>query len=140
MQKFVQEMHQLGFRCSLDDFGAGYSSLGLLKDLDIDVIKLDRSFFAGNVPDGGKGRLIVSSILNLAQQLHIHTVAEGIEQTEQVSALRRMGCDVVQGFVFFRPMPVADFEQQAYNGGKLRCLPCTAAEEPNNSKEPPSHE
>lgn len=120
MQQFVQEMHRQGFRCSLDDFGSGFSSLGLLKDLDIDVIKLDRSFFTGEREDLRKGALIVESVLGLAQELGIQTVAEGIERYEQVDWLQRRGCGQVQGFVFFRPMPAADFEQKAYDGRQLR--------------------
>lgn len=126
MRRFVCEMHAQGFQCSLDDFGAGYSSLGLLKELDIDVIKLDRSFFE-TTEEGEKGELIVKAILDLARQLHIRTVAEGIEQPAQVEALKKLGCDVVQGFVYFRPMPVADFESQAYENGSLRC--CRPPEE-----------
>ena len=83
MRRFICEMHAQGFQCSLDDFGAGYSSLGLLKELDIDVIKLDRSFFE-TTEEGEKGELIVKAILDLARQLHIRTVAEGIEQPAQV--------------------------------------------------------
>lgn len=141
MQQFVHEIHETGFLCSLDDFGAGYSSLGLLKDLDIDVIKLDRSFFAGSAPDDGKGNLIVASILKLAQALHIRTVAEGIEQPRQVEMLQKLGCDAVQGFVFFRPMPVPDFERQAYENGRLRHLPCAAQDRADaGGKESPTHE
>lgn len=119
MRRFICEMHAQGFQCSLDDFGAGYSSLGLLKELDIDVIKLDRSFFANTTLDD-KGKLIVQTILELAQRLCIRTVAEGIEHPGQVEALQKLGCDVVQGFVYFRPMPVPDFETQAYKDGRLR--------------------
>ena len=121
MRCFVREMHAQGFQCSLDDFGSGYSSLGLLRELDIDVIKLDRSFFTGSEADR-KGALVIRAILKLAQQLHIRTVAEGIEHTEQVEMLRKLGCDLVQGFVFFPPMPVADFEARACDNGTLRRL------------------
>ena len=114
-------MHRQGFRCSLDDFGSGFSSLGLLKDLDIDVIKLDRSFFENSEQDR-KGELIIQAILELAQQLHIRTVAEGIERRGQVETLRKLGCDLVQGYVFFRPMPVAEFETKACENGALRRL------------------
>ena len=121
MRRFVCEMHAQGFQCSLDDFGSGFSSLGLLKDLDIDVIKLDRSFFENSEQDR-KGELIIQAILELAQQLHIRTVAEGIERRGQVETLRKLGCDLVQGYVFFRPMPVAEFETKACENGALRRL------------------
>lgn len=118
----IDEMHALGFQCSLDDFGAGFSSLGLLNDLDVDTIKLDRSFF-WNKRSGQRGLRIVEAILKLAAQLHIRTVAEGIDDAGQVAYLRRAACDLVQGFFFFKPMPVEEFETTAFEEGRLRYMP-----------------
>lgn len=123
VQTLIEEMHRLGFMCSLDDFGIGYSSLGMLKDLDIDVIKLDRSFFTGN-NNSSKGMMVVETIIRLARQLHMQTVAEGIDTQEQADALRALGCDMIQGFIYYRPMPIAVFEKIAFDtDNNLKYLP-----------------
>lgn len=93
-------MHELGFLCSLDDFGAGFSSLGLLKSFMVDSVKLDRSFF---LDDSQRAHDVVESIVELARKLGIETVAEGIEAPEQVDFLRSIGCDLVQGLRLCAP-------------------------------------
>ena len=102
-------MHLLGFDCSLDDFGSGYSSLGLLKEFDVDTIKLDRSFFLNMT--GSKVRDVITCLVDLSKRLHVQVVAEGIETTEQVEYLRSIGCDMVQGYVFSKPLPAREFEK-----------------------------
>lgn len=119
IKSIIDDIHAYGFRCSLDDFGTGFSFLGLLNDLDVDAIKLDRSFFVGK-NNNRRGRYVVESVLKLAAQLHIHTVAEGIDNLEQVQYLRKTACDMVQGFYFFKPMPVDEFERQVFDGERLR--------------------
>ena len=119
IKSIIDDIHAYGFRCSLDDFGTGFSALGLLNDLDVDVIKLDRSFFIGK-NNSRRGRYVVESILKLAAQLHIHTVAEGIDNLEQVQYLREAACDMVQGFYFYKPMPVEEFERQVFEQNHLR--------------------
>lgn len=119
--RLIDRMHEAGFGCSMDDFGSGYSSLGLLNQLNVDTIKLDRSFFVGS-NDSSRGRRVVESILKMAGKLHISTVAEGVENPEQVKHLRHSACDAVQGYVFFRPMPVEDFEKAVWEDGRLRCV------------------
>ena len=114
----IDQIHDAGFTCSLDDFGTGYSSLGLLNALNVDVIKLDRSFFIGK-NDNQRGRNIVETILRLAEQLHINTVAEGIDNTAQAEYLRQSVCDTIQGYVFYEPMPVDEFEKKIYEEGRL---------------------
>lgn len=101
-------MHRLGFACSLDDFGSGYSSLGLLMEFDVDAIKLDRRFFKdmGNA----KMRDLIASLLELARKIGVQTVAEGIETPEQLALLRELGCDLIQGYIYAKPLPVPDFE------------------------------
>lgn len=115
LRMVLGEFHQRGYRCSLDDFGSGYSSLNMLKDLNIDVIKLDRTFFSDE-GENDRGDSVVQSVLELARRLRIQTVCEGVERPRQAEFLRRTSCDMVQGFVFARPMPVADFEELAYSG------------------------
>ncbi len=83
--------------CSLDDFGAGFSSLGLLKEFDVDTVKLDRRFFK-NIEEK-KAQEVVICIVELAKRLGIHTVAEGIETKEQLMFLREAGCDLLQGYL-----------------------------------------
>lgn len=105
----VNKMKSYGFSVSMDDFGAGYSSLNSLKELPIDIVKLDAQFFRGN--DGeGKGKVIVSDIIDLAKKLNMRIVAEGIETREQVDFLAEKECDLIQGYYFAKPMPVEEFE------------------------------
>ncbi len=106
----VRRLQQHGFLCSLDDFGTGYSSLNLLKSLPIDVLKLDILFFTRDA-DHCRERIVIANILHMARQLHIRTIAEGVEALEQVAFLRDAGCDMVQGFVFARPMPLDEFDR-----------------------------
>lgn len=94
-------------RCSLDDFGSGYSSFASLKDICFDTIKIDRSFF---VEPNEKSKMIVQAIIKLAMNLHIETLCEGIETMSQVNWLRELGCDLIQGYVFYKPMPIMQFE------------------------------
>ena len=110
MLKVIEDLHNSGFGCSLDDFGSGYSSLGLLKDIQIDVLKLDATFFGGS-DNKEKENLIVRSIITMAKELDIKVVAEGIEKQEQVEFLKGTGCDLIQGFVYFKPMPIKEFEK-----------------------------
>ena len=96
----VQAIHAKGFRCALDDFGSGYSSMTMLKDVPVDTVKLDRSFFLMDQEDAVLCRRawdIIESVIALAKKLGIATVAEGIEDQAQVRRLRACGCDSVQG-------------------------------------------
>ena len=106
----VREMHRHGFRCSLDDFGAGFSSLGLLARFDVDAVKLDRAFF---LDETQRTRDVVETIVQLAHKLGVSAVAEGVETPEQVAFLRSIGCDAVQGFVHAAPLSVDEFEAWA---------------------------
>lgn len=107
----VNKMKSYGFAVSMDDFGAGYSSLNSLKELPVDVVKLDAEFFRGNDAEG-KGKVIVSEAINLAKKLNMRIVAEGIESREQVDFLAEKECDLIQGYYFAKPMPVQEFEKK----------------------------
>lgn len=109
VKKSIDYMHEKGFLCSLDDFGAGFSSLGLLKEFDIDTIKFDRQFFLDISTK--KAKDIIKGLLELSYNLGIHTVAEGIETEEQLALLRETKCDMIQGYYFSKPLPVTDFEK-----------------------------
>lgn len=113
LKQVIQQIHQSGFRCSMDDFGSGYSSLDVLREVHVDVLKLDRGFFLEE--DNQRGNEIVSAVIGLAQRLGIDTVAEGIETMEQVEFLRLAGCDMIQGYVYSKPVPVEVFEQDLFD-------------------------
>jgi diguanylate cyclase (GGDEF)-like protein/PAS domain S-box-containing protein len=103
----LRALHELGVRVVLDDFGTGYSSLSYLSRLPLDVIKVDRSFVAG-LGESPANLAIIRAVVGLAQGLGISVTAEGIERTDQLDALRELGCDRGQGFLFARPVPAAD--------------------------------
>ena len=108
IKKMIDAFHDNGILCSLDDFGFGFSSLGILKSLDIDIIKLDRKFL---MDENEKTWFIVSNFINLAHGLGMKTVAEGVESMAQVECLRSADCDMIQGYFYGKPMPVSDFIQ-----------------------------
>lgn len=109
----VSALRSCGFLIEMDDFGAGYSSLNMLSELPIDILKLDMRFMQGvsfqdNLP--GNKRNVLSFIISLSKWLRLPTVAEGVEKREEFDLLRSMGCDYIQGYYFAKPMPVDEFE------------------------------
>ncbi len=106
----VRQLRQCGFKIEMDDFGSGYSSLCMLASLPIDALKLDIQFIRTAFRDGGNTRLLEAVVL-LAKSLDVPTVAEGVETAEQLQALKAMGCDIVQGYYFSRPVPAGEFER-----------------------------
>ena len=108
----VKKLKNYGFRISMDDFGAGYSSLNSLKELPLDIIKLDAEFFR-SVDDLERSNQIVGDTISLAKKLGMQIVAEGIETREQVDFLAQQNCDLIQGFYFSKPLPVKEFEERA---------------------------
>lgn len=112
LNDLVSRIHKAGCSCSIDDFGSGYSSLNMLKDVNVDTLKLDRVFFENNI--GKRGKDIIQSVIHLAQALELHTVSEGVEERTQVDFLKQMKCDLIQGYVFAKPMPVPQFEELAF--------------------------
>ena len=107
----VKKLRDAGFVVSMDDFGAGYSSLNSLKELQLDVLKLDADFFRG-AEAADRGMLIVSEVIDLAKKLNMKIVAEGIETKEQVEFLTEQECDLIQGYFFAKPMPISEFEEK----------------------------
>lgn len=110
----IEDIHEAGFACSIDDFGSGYSSLNMIQSIPADTLKLDKIFFRNRTKDPSRTRSVVQSIVSMAQALSMETVAEGVEYEDQVDMLEEIGCDYVQGYVFARPMPIADFERLAF--------------------------
>ena len=99
-----------GYRISIDDFGSGYSSLNLITMLPFDTLKIDGGFFLRNdLTD--KNKKVITSVVSLAKSLNLETVSEGVETQMQVDFLKDLGCDMIQGFFYYKPMPGADFEQ-----------------------------
>lgn len=109
----LKKLKDYGFTLSMDDFGAGYSSLNSLKELPLDVVKLDAEFFRNTDADG-RGNLIVGDTIALAKKLNMRIVAEGIETREQVDFLATKDCDLIQGYYFAKPMPITEFEEKAF--------------------------
>ncbi len=105
----VESLRAKGYRVEMDDFGTGYSSLSMLSAMPIDVLKMDRAFIK-NIDHDEKGVQLVALILGIAKSLRVSVVAEGVETEEQVRLLKKLGCTLVQGYYFSRPMHAADFE------------------------------
>ena len=95
----------------MDDFGSGYSSLNMLSAMPVDVLKMDREFIR-RIGEGEKEANLVALILGIAKNLKIPVVAEGVETEEQLRLLRELGCPLVQGFYFSRPLPPEEFEEK----------------------------
>lgn len=111
-QLMLQTMHQLqllGFHVAMDDFGSGYSSLNMLKDVPVDILKIDLKFLSGN-SNPEKGTSIMAAIVRMAKWLGIPSIVEGVETKEQVGFLRSIGCTMAQGYYYAKPMSEEDFE------------------------------
>jgi len=111
MLETINKLKEYGFAVSMDDFGSGYSSLNSLKDMPLDVLKLDAEFFRGEQGDG-RGEIVVREAIKLAGFLNMRTVAEGVEHVEQVKFLREQGCDMIQGYYYAKPLPMAEYEER----------------------------
>ena len=107
----VKRLREYGFVVSMDDFGSGFSSLNSLKDIPLDVIKLDAGFFNIANDEDNRSSFIIEDTIAMAKHLRMQTVAEGIETRQQVDFLCSLGCDLIQGYYFARPMPVDEFER-----------------------------
>ena len=118
--KVVRSLRDRGYVVEMDDFGTGYSSLSMLSEMPVDVIKMDRNFVR-NIEHDEKDAKLVTLILDIAKQLDIPVIAEGVETKTQLDMLKKMGCDVAQGYYFSRPLSAAEFESKIIKkslGGK----------------------
>ena len=109
LQSIIKKLKRHGFSIAMDDFGSGYSSLNMLKDIPIDVMKLDQEFFRYGSGNMERSKKIIESVILLAKGLQIHTVAEGVEQKSEVDFLKNVGCDEIQGFYYAKPLPLQEF-------------------------------
>ena len=115
----LKKVQELGFMIEMDDFGSGYSSLGLLSSFPLNILKLDISF----VRNFRQNEIVIENIIKMAHKLGLLTVAEGAETNEQVATLKTLGCDFIQGFYFSKPLPIEEYEKyindvEILNGGK----------------------
>ncbi len=110
VKQVVEELRKAGFTVLMDDFGSGYSSLNMLKDVNVDVLKIDMAFLDMNAETAGKGMGILEAITSMARLIDLKLIAEGVETREQVEFLSEMGCYYAQGYYFYQPLPIEDFE------------------------------
>lgn len=110
--QILDEFRKSGFVVEMDDFGSGYSSLNMLKDMPVDVLKIDMKFL-GKADDMNRAKTIVRNIINLSKELGITALTEGVETKTQYAALAEMGCKLFQGYYFAKPMPIDDFNKFA---------------------------
>ena len=108
--KTLDRLHAMGYDIEIDDFGSGYSSLGLLKDLKADIIKIDMIFLQ-ETKNADRSRLIIKNIISMSKELGISVITEGVETKEHVDFLTEVNCDIFQGFYFAKPMSLQDFEK-----------------------------
>jgi len=106
----VDKLKSYGIKSSIDDFGSGYSSINLLQNMDFEVVKLDKSLLGKLGIDNGKSRKVISSIIHMAKELEMEVLCEGVETSEELELLQELKCDVVQGFLFDKPLPAEEFE------------------------------
>lgn len=110
VRETARRMREAGFMVLMDDFGSGYSSLNMLRSLNVDAIKLDAQFLHITQTESRRGISILESIINMAKSMSIPVICEGVETQEQINFLSDMGCRYMQGYYFYRPMPVEEFE------------------------------
>lgn len=111
LKNVVQRLRSLGFTVLIDDFGSGYSSLNMLKDVQADVLKMDIKFFDLNNTNYEKGVDIIESVLNMSRKMKLSVIAEGVETEEQIQVIKNIGLNYVQGFYYYKPMSVEEYEK-----------------------------
>ena len=110
--KFIKDMRERGIHTSIDDFGTGYSSLNLLTDLEVDAVKLDKSYSIRFDNHEEKTKILIRNIVNMVHDLGYKVIAEGVETEEQAAYLRSIGCTTVQGFLYDKPLELQEFEER----------------------------
>lgn len=109
--RILKDLQEQGFQIEIDDFGSGYSSLNMLKDIKADILKIDMLFLQ-ETEERVRSRVILNSVISMAKNLGMSVIAEGVETAEQRDFLAEMGCDIFQGYYFSRPVPVEEFEEK----------------------------
>ncbi len=108
VNEVIGKLHECGYIVEMDDFGSGYSSLNVLKDVDLDIIKLDMRFLSQDT-SSSKGGTILSSVVRMAKWLNLPVIAEGVETVEQADFLRSIGCEYIQGYLYSKPLPEREY-------------------------------
>lgn len=114
MNRALARLQDLGFKLEVDDFGSGFSSLNLIRNISVDTIKIDKEFLDSEIATE-KGKIVVNHTIDMAKDLHLQVIAEGVETKEHVDFLKESHCDVAQGFFFAKPMPLPEFEKMAFS-------------------------
>lgn len=105
----IKRLQEIGFKVEMDDFGSGYSSLNTLKDIPVDILKMDMKFF-DKTENSGRSEDILTTIVELAGRLKVPVIAEGVEEKEQADQLSQLGCHIIQGYLYAKPMPLEEYE------------------------------
>lgn len=121
ISKIVSKFHQNGFECSIDDFGSGFSSYNILKELPMDEIKLDRFFIKPGI-SRERDDCLLKSIITLAKEMNMKVTQEGVETVEDLKRLKEFGCDVIQGYIYAKPMAATDFLEFIRSGGSIHIV------------------
>jgi len=114
IQNMMTTLQEKGFIVLMDDFGSGYSSLNILKDIKVDVLKIDMRFLS-DTEEEARSENILAAVVRMAKWLNLPVIAEGVERKEQVLFLKSIGCEYVQGYYFAKPMPVTEYEELAFS-------------------------
>lgn len=109
--QLLVRLKELGFVIAIDDFGTGYSSLNLLKEMPVDILKIDKGFLEES-KNSEKSKIIIEQVIQMAKRIHVSTICEGVETKEQADFLRNIGCDMIQGYLYAKPMSERDFVEE----------------------------
>lgn len=123
MKKTIRQLQAKGFAILMDDFGNGYSSLSVLKDVNVDILKIDMAFMQESELSAGRSESVLASIIRMAKWLNIPVIAEGVERSDQVEFLRSVGCEYIQGYYFGRPMPGSQYNELLVHNEPKDVLP-----------------
>lgn len=113
LNRVLAGLHKLGFKLEVDDFGAGFSSLNLIRNISVDTIKIDKDFLDSEIASE-KGKIVVNHTIDMAKDLQLQVIAEGVETREHVDFLKNSRCDIAQGYYFARPMPLSEFNKLCF--------------------------
>jgi EAL domain-containing protein (putative c-di-GMP-specific phosphodiesterase class I) len=121
MQKFVNQLRQNDISVSIDDFGTGYSTFNALKDLNVNIIKLDKSLLDNIGDNKHHDEVVIKNMVNMINELNLEVVAEGVENSRQLDFLQNAKCSTVQGFIYDKPLSKKEFELRLSNKIAYRC-------------------
>lgn len=133
-KKLLIDLKKFGYKVSVDDFGSGFSSLNILKDLNFDVLKIDRCFVSDKDYNNAKNKIIMTSIIEMANKLHMNVVLEGVETQNQVAFMKQLGCHVAQGFLFDKPLTKEDFKKHVSHKERYSEILSIAVKKPINKE------